>query len=143
MLLDDDDDWVTRLPPHRRCSAHLLNLILATNVDGITDAEYVQIRDTVFKKLNIFWKWQKSYSVIYKRYWKKKIPQPMKVRWHTYVDAIEEIVKAGISVVNKIGTEIAAASKTRKTMCNADRFNSEDFLFLEEYLQVVLLFIEV
>ena len=52
----------TTLPPHRRCSCHLLNLVCKADVLKIKDARFQKLRGSVESKLQSLWNKQSSSS---------------------------------------------------------------------------------
>jgi len=135
-ILIDDEDWSTKLPPHKRCAAHTQNLVLK-DAKKVEDSVLLSVRDAVFDKLHKFWKYQsRGNSEIYEKINGKLFPIPIDVRWHTYIDSVEAILKSGISKVNEIVTAVQTHAKEFKRKINIDSFSAEDFYFLEEYFKV-------
>ena len=112
-----------------------MNLVLKYT-KSVSDEEFNSRKHSVFEKFHLFWKLQSSHADMFKKFVVKSFPIPVKVRWHTYVDAIEFVLNVGRETVNEICKAIRTASKKIKLIM----FLESDFTFMGEYYRVAYYF---
>ena len=135
-LIEENLDRWTVLPPHYRCAAHGLNLVLK-DCKKIDDFDYQDKFHAVFQKLKTFWNFQsRGHADTIKEFVNTFFPIPIDVRWHTYVDAVEKVVQVGQNTVNDICKAVYSKSKNAELIV----FTVEDFEFLKEYYEVSFAF---
>lgn len=90
---DDDDEPVFRLPPHMKCSCHLLNLV-ATNDIGKMDGKLKTVSVQTMSKLTSLWNKQNrsvNAAETIKDALGTLLVTPGATRWNSIFDAIEKI----------------------------------------------------
>ena len=91
---DANDQVLYRLPPHRRCSCHLLNLVATTDAakieSGIMKRTYVQ----TFAKLSALWNKQNRSTSAAEKIKDANgnlLPTPGYTRWNSVYDAVAKV----------------------------------------------------
>lgn len=84
------------LPPHMKCCAHTLNLIATTDISKITNASYISISESTFKKLFSFWTLISRSTVASDKILEKcgcKFSIPVVTRWNSLYDSSLKVLK--------------------------------------------------
>jgi len=129
----EDDVIVYKLPPHRKCACHLLNLVATTDagkIDGILKRTSTQ----TFAKLSALWNYQNRSSLAAEKIrsaFGSLLITPGDTRWNSTYDAVGKI--------NAILSDPALAVKFDKV---CDELNIKRLLplqktFIVEYVEVM------
>ncbi|KAJ1529965.1 hypothetical protein ONE63_006693 [Megalurothrips usitatus] len=122
------------LPPHQRCSSHILNLIGTKDVMTALDSNvaYRRVHDSTSRKLNKWWRKQSRVDMValaIKEGLGVQLKVPGKTRWNSEFDGKKQVVE----FLNK--DENAFNETLRKA--NLDTLSNAEARYLREYVHVM------
>jgi len=90
----DDEQVLYRLPPHRRCACHMLNLIATTDVQTADTGVMKRVSVQTFSKLSALWNKQNRSTLAAERIkgsLGKLLRTPGDTRWNSVHDAVLQV----------------------------------------------------
>ena len=93
--VDENEDQVLyRLPPHRRCACHLLNLVASADVAKADTGSLKKLSMQTFSKLTALWNKQNRSSLAADKVRESLgmlLPTPGDTRWNSVYDAVAKV----------------------------------------------------